>query len=121
MVAGYVYDPYILALIYSAGMFVSGLVVYLVFYKLFHKLYGSKVRSPSRLKDEIVMCGMEYEGEELTAPISKVFTDIMRKALPRLHKGLYEKTGTGVLNDWFAWMLIILFILVAFAVFIKPG
>ncbi len=117
---GYELDPYMLTLVYSATMLVAGLTVYLMLYKVFHSLYGGRVRSPSRLKEELVMCGLEYTDEELTAPISRVFTDVMRRALPRLHKSLYEKGGTGVLNDWFAWMLVVLFILVLVFVFVKP-
>ncbi len=110
--AGYNMDPYTLTLYASGAMALIGAVVYLAFYLMFRRMYGDKVRSPSRLKMEPVMCGLEYREEELTVPISRVFTDIMERSLPRLHRSLRERGGTGVLNDWFAWMLIVLSILV---------
>ncbi len=104
-------DPYILALI-ATGLFVlAGTSVYLVFYLLFKKLYGDKVRSPGKFKEELVMCGLEYTEEELTAPISRVFTDIMKRALPLVHRKIWETGGTRILNDWFTWMLIFLVII----------
>lgn len=102
---------YELTLIASGLSLFAGLIVYLVFYVMFKRLYGDKVKCTSSLKEDVVMCGMEYYEEELTIPVSRVFTDIMKRALPWLHKRVIETGGSRVLNDWFFWMIVLLTIL----------
>jgi hypothetical protein len=95
----------------------GGLVVYLVLYEMLQHLYVRKLASPSKLKEEVVMCGMEYERDELTAPVSRVFSMIMSKAFPRGHRGTIQLAGSIILNDWFSWMLITLAVILLIAVF----
>lgn len=100
-------------------MFMIGLAVYAIFYYLFHRLYGSRVRSVSKFKEEIVMCGLEYTEEDLSAPVSKVFSDIMKRSLHGFHELVSRRLGTKVLNDWFAWMLIMLTIIIILAMLMR--
>ncbi len=117
--SGYVFDQYMLVLIVSLATFMVGFVVYIIFYYMFHKLYGSKVRSISRLKEEIVMCGLEYSEEVLSAPATKIFSDVMKRSLRGVHNILTKELGTRVLNDWFAWMLIMLTLIIVLAMFMR--
>ncbi len=101
-------DPYIMTLVLSGAMFLAGLTVYGLFYHLLQKIFASGLGAKSAYKEEIVMCGLDYEYDEISAPISRVFVDIMKRSLPKLHYEVEEKIGTKILNDWFTWMLILL-------------
>ncbi len=105
-------NTYALILYLSLVMVFLGGIIYLMFYVVLQKIFASNIRSPSRLKQEPVMCGLEYREEELSIPVSKIFADIMKRALPSLHRGIKEGFGTGILNDWFTWMLILLGVVV---------
>jgi hypothetical protein len=107
---------YDLVIIITGLAVLNGFIVYVFLYKLFTRLYGNKVRSPSRLKEDVVMCGMEYDEEELSAPVSRVFVDIIKRSLPRFTRIIEEGGGTRILNNWFTWMLILLFIVVVLAI-----
>lgn len=110
-------DTVSIVLVATGIMAFIGLIIYFAFYELLNKrLFAGNLRSPSRLKEEIVMCGLEYEEEELSIPVSRVFTDIIRRALPRLHYSVEKGVGTRILNDWFTWMLVFLTIIVVLAI-----
>ncbi len=111
-------DPYTLTLVITGAMFLAGLTVYGVFYHLLQRIFASGLKSKSRLKEEIVMCGHEYEYDEISAPISRIFIDIMKRSLPKLHYEVEERIGTRILNDWFTWMLVLLVIIILLIVFI---
>ena len=112
-------NTYTLTLTLSLAMVFLGGLIYLMFYVMLQKIFVSGLRSPSRLKEEPVMCGLEYREEELSIPVSKVFTDIMKRALPRLHRSVEQGFGSRVLNDWFTWMLILLGIMVLLIVLFR--
>jgi len=116
---GYVFDQYMLVLIISLASFMVGFVVYIIFYYMFHKLYGSKVRSDSRLKEEIVIHGLEYSEEVPSVPVTKIFLDVMKRSLHSLHDIMTKELGTRVLNDWFAWMLIMLTLIIVLAMLMR--
>lgn len=108
-------DIYVATMLITGLAVLNGILVYLVFYKLLGEMYWKKLRSPSRLKEELVMCGLEYEDEALSAPVSRVFTDIVKKSLPKLSKIIEEGGGTSILNNWFAWMLVLLLVMIILA------
>ncbi len=110
-----VLDTATLVLVATGLMIFLGFVVYMAFYEFLNKFYTRKLRSTSRLKEEVVMCGLEYDEDEISIPVSRVFTDIMRRSLPRIHYGVEKGGGTRILNDWFTWMLVFLTIMVILA------
>ncbi|ABN69762.1 hypothetical protein Smar_0656 [Staphylothermus marinus F1] len=108
-------DIYMATLLVTGLAVLNGTVVYLIFYRLLGKIFWEKLRSPSRLKEEVVMCGQEYLEETLSAPVSRVFTDIVKRSLPKLSRIIEEGGGTSILNNWFAWMLVLLLIIIVLA------
>jgi len=118
-VSGYVFNQYMLVLIISLASFMVGFVVYIIFYYIFHKLYGSKVRSDSKLKDEIVIHGLKYSEEVLSVPATRIFIDVMKHSLHSLHDIMTKELGTRVLNDWFAWILIMLTLIIVLAMLVR--
>ncbi|ADI31278.1 hypothetical protein [Staphylothermus hellenicus] len=108
-------DIYIATLLVTGLAVLNGIIIYLILYKLLGKIYGEKLKSPSRLKEEVVMCGQEYTEETLSAPVSHVFTDIIKRSLPKLSKIIEEGGGTSILNNWFAWMLVLLLTIIVLA------
>ncbi len=108
-------DTISIVLVSTGLMLLVGLLSYWAFYMFLNKRYAGNLRSPSRLKGEVVMCGLEYSEDELSIPVSRVFTDIMRRALPRISSSIEKGAGSRILNDWFTWMLILLTIMVLLA------
>ena len=105
------YDLYIVIMWLTGLMVVNGIVIYLMFYELLKRIYWKKIVSPSPIKEDIVMCGLEYEEENLSVPVSRVFMDIIRRSFPRISQIIEEGGGSSLLNNWFAWMLVLLSIL----------
>jgi hypothetical protein len=101
-------DPYLFTLLMTGIMSLVALTAYLLFYKLLQGLFAKGLKSPSKYREEIVMCGRDYEEDSISIPLSKVFTDIMKRALPKMHYEIEEHIGTRILSDWFTWMLILL-------------
>ncbi len=109
-------DTYGLVLVTTGLTLFLGLLVYTLLYEMMQMIYGRPLRNRGRTREEVVMCGMDYEAEELTAPSVRVFTMIMSKTFPRGHGGFIRTFGSVILNDWFAWMLAALALVVAMAV-----
>ncbi|HDJ27584.1 MAG TPA: hypothetical protein ENF35_04675 [Aciduliprofundum sp.] len=107
---------YELVLVTTGLTLFLGAIGYAILYEMLQKIYGRPLRNRGATREEVVMCGMEYDRGELTAPTARVFTMIMSKAFPRGHGGFLRTFGTVVLNDWFAWMLAALALIVALAV-----
>jgi hypothetical protein len=107
---------YDLVIIITGLAVLNGFIVYLLLYVFLNRRYSRGLKSPSRLKEDVVMCGMEYDEEELSAPVSRVFVDIIKRSLPRFTRIIEEGGGTRILNNWFTWMLILLFIVVVLAI-----
>ena len=112
-------DPYTATLVLTGAMFLAGIMVYLMLYVMLQKIFASRLQSPSRLKEEVVMCGLEYSEDDVSIPVSRVFADIMKRSLPGIHKGVEEGLGSRILNDWFSWMLILLVVIITIIALIE--
>ncbi|MCD6196854.1 MAG: hypothetical protein J7J82_08725 [Staphylothermus sp.] len=110
------FDLYTIILWLTGLMVVNGVVIYIVFYELLGRMYWKKLVSPSRIKEDVVMCGLEYSEETLSVPVSRVFMDIIKRSFPRASRIIEEGGGTSLLNNWFAWMLILLAVLLVILV-----
>lgn len=105
-------DVFVLVMIYTGLMVLTGMGVYFMFYVMFKKLYGDRMKYNDPVKEDIVMCGEEPPSEDFIVPVSRVFIDILSRSFKRAIKALSTTMGSPIIHDWFFYMLIVLIIVI---------